>query len=362
MSRTIKFSRNSDAEFVATIKERVNNYFTEKNLSKFGNYKMVIKSIFMLTLYLTPYSLLFVFDFESIWPVLGLWFVMGVGMSGIGLSIMHDANHGSYSKNRTLNKLMSSVIYLVGANALNWRIQHNVLHHTYTNIDGLDEDIYQSGVLRFSPHQPKLKHHKYQHLYAWFFYSILTLTWAFDADFRQIYSFKKNGLTKGHKKNFTNVLIELIGFKLFYYVFIFAIPLIFTEIPWWHIVLGFLLMQMISGLILAAIFQPAHVVGETEFPLPDEKGNMEHSWLVHQLHTTANFAQYNKALTWFVGGLNHQVEHHLFPTICHVHYPAISGIVQQTAKDFNIPYHSFPTFRAALVSHVKMLKKLGNED
>lgn len=362
MAQSIKFARNSDAEFVSTIREKVNAYFTDKNISKFGNYKMVLKSIFMLSLYLTPYLTLLIADPQNIFAVIGLWAIMGIGMSGIGLSIMHDANHGSYSSYPILNKLMSSVIYLVGANALNWRIQHNVLHHTYTNIDGLDEDIYQSGVMRFSPHQPRLKFHKFQHFYAWFFYSILTLTWAFDADFRQIFSFKKKGLTKGHKKNFTNVMIELVGFKLFYYVFIFVLPFVFTTTPWYYMIIGFLIMHILCGLILAAIFQPAHVVTETDFPLPDEKGNMEYSHLVHQLHTTANFAQKNKLLTWFVGGLNHQVEHHLFPTICHVHYPAISKIVQETAKEFNLPYHSFPTFRNALISHTQMLKKLGTEN
>lgn len=360
MSQFVRFSKKNNTEFVKTVKSRVNNYFKENNISKFGNYKMVIKSIFMLSLYLIPYFLMVLIEFKYNWIYLILWAIMGIGMSGVGLSIMHDAIHGSYSKRKWVNKMMGSVIYLVGANALNWRIQHNVMHHTYTNIEGLDGDIEPPiPILRFSPHQPKMKIHKFQYIYAWFFYGLLTLFWALDSDFKQIFQFKKKGLTKAHKKNFASVMFELIFFKLLYYVFIFAIPLSFSAAPLWTIISGFLIMQFIAGVILAAIFQPAHVVPDTDYPLPDENGKIENNWLVHQLYTTANFAQYNKPFTWFVGGLNHQVEHHLFPLICHVHYPKISKIVQDTAKEFGLPHHSFPSFGNALYNHIKVLKQFG---
>ena len=360
MSQFVRFSKKDNTDFTKTVKSRVNAYFKDNNISKFGNYKMVLKSIFMLALYLVPYTIMVTVEFQHNWMYLLIWAIMGVGMSGIGLSIMHDAIHGVYSKHNWVNKMMGSVIYIVGANALNWRIQHNVMHHTYTNIDGLDDDIKAPvGILRFSPHQPKLKIHKYQHIYAWFFYGLLTLFWALDSDFKQIYEFKKKGLTNGYKKNFASIMFELIFFKLFYYGFIFVIPLIFSSGPIWTVIVGFLIMQLIAGVILTAIFQPAHVVPTTEFPLPDEKGKMERSWLVHQLYTTANFAQYNKPFTWFIGGLNHQVEHHLFPNICHIHYPKITKIVQETTKEFGLPHHSFPTFGNALSNHIAVLKQFG---
>ncbi len=360
MLQLVRFSKKNNEAFVKTVKSQVNAYFRENNISKFGNYKMVIKSIFMLVLYLTPYVLMISLELTHNWMYLLFWVVMGVGMAGIGLSIMHDAIHGSYSKHKWVNKMMGSVIYLVGANALNWRIQHNVMHHTYTNIDGLDDDIKAPlGILRFSPHQPKLKIHKYQHIYAWFFYGLLTLFWALDSDFKQIFDFKKKGLTKGHKKNFSSVMFELIFFKIAYYVLIFVLPILFSPAPLWTLILGFFIMQFIAGVFLAAIFQPAHVVPNTTYPLPNKEGQMEHNWLVHQLHTTANFAQYNKPFTWFVGGLNHQVEHHLFPNICHVHYPKITKIIQDAAKEFNLPHHSFPTFGDAVTNHIQLLKQFG---
>ena len=360
MLQPVKFSRKNNADFVKELKANVNNYFKENKISKFGNYKMVVKSIFMLTLYLTPYCVILFTENNNVWLHLCMWAIMGLGMSGIGLSIMHDANHGSYSKNALVNKLMSSVIYMVGGNSLNWKIQHNVLHHTYTNIEGLDEDIEAPVVaLRFSPHQPKKKIQKYQHLYAWIFYGFLTLTWAFDADFKQMVGFKKKGLIKGQNKSFGRIMFDLVFFKLLYYVFIFVLPITLSVAPWWISIVGFFVMQFIAGLVLASIFQPAHVVPDTEYPLPDDNGNMESSWLVHQLQTTTNFAQKNKAFTWFVGGLNHQVEHHLFPTICHIHYPKISAIVKETALAYNLPYHSYPKFTNALYNHAKLLKQFG---
>jgi len=357
--KAVKFTKNSDKEFVSVLKNKVNQYFKSNNISRYGNGSMVFKSIFMLSIYLGPLVSLFVFDFQNIWIIIAHWVMMGFGMSGIGLSIMHDANHGSYSKNKNVNKLMSSMIYLVGGNALNWKIQHNVLHHTYTNIDGYDGDIHQGSLLRFSPHQPVLKHHKFQYIYAWFFYSLMTLSWSSDAEFRQIYEFKKMGLTDGHRKNFRTILIELTASKIFYFSYLIALPLIITSTPWYFMIIGFVVMHLIAGLILASIFQSAHVMPDTKYPVPDENGNIENNWFIHQLNTTANFAQKNKFLTWFVGGLNHQVEHHLFPSICHIHYPRISKIIKETALEFNIPYNSYPTFMNALKNHTLMLKQLG---
>lgn len=360
MNQTVKFSRKDNAEFVKALKRNVNNYFKENNLSKNGNWKMVIKTFFMLGLYLTPFVLILSNYSDALWFNLSMWAIMGIGMAGIGLSIMHDANHGSYSSNPNMNTFIGSVIYMVGGNALNWKLQHNVLHHTYTNIDGHDEDIQAPlSWLRFSPHQPKKKIQKYQHLYAWFFYGFLTLTWAFDADFKQMKGFKKKGLTKSVDKSYGRIMFELIFFKVLYYLFIFVLPIWLSDAPIWHNLLGFVVMHFIAGVVLSAIFQSAHVVPVANYPLPDENGNIENNWMVHQLETTANFANKNWALTWFIGGLNHQVEHHLFPSICHIHYPKLSKIVKATAEEYGIPYHSYPTFIGVLGEHTKLLKKFG---
>jgi len=359
-SHIIRFN-NANRQFYMTAKKRVDEYFRQHNLSKFGNYKMVIKTIAMFIIFLGPYAILISNIFTNGWALLGLCILMGIGMSGVGLSVMHDANHGSYSKNHKINRLMSFSMTLIGGSSLNWQLQHNNLHHTFTNIEGHDEDIAPLGFLRFSPHAEHKKIHKFQFLYAWFFYGLMTLMWAFTKDFSQLIRYNKMGLLKGHNTTFKAQLIKLSIHKAFYLSYSLFIPMIVIHQPWWLVLIGFAIMHFTCGLILALIFQPAHVVEMTAYPTPvsPESLAMEDDWASHQMKTTANFAPKNWALSWFVGGLNFQIEHHLFPNICHVHYKKIAPIIKETAKEFNLPYHSKSTFIGAVVSHAKLLYQLG---
>jgi linoleoyl-CoA desaturase len=291
--------------------------------------------------------------------IFGCWLLMGVGMAGIGLSIMHDANHGSYSKYKSVNRILGYLLNFVGGSVANWKIQHNTLHHSYTNIEGLDEDIGSNILLRFSPHYKRYKIHRWQHYYAWAFYSIMTLYWLLLKDYLQLYRYKQNGMLQKHDKSYNKLMIELILSKLIYAIYILAIPLALTGVSWWMTLLFFLSMQMICGFILSVIFQCAHVMPSSKYPLPDKTGGLENSWAVHQLLTTTNFSPRSKIFSWFIGGLNYQIEHHLFPNICHVHYKKISSITRKTASEFGIPYNIQPNFVAALWNHLKMLRDLG---
>ena len=357
--QTVRF-QNNNRSFYLTVRQRVDEYFKSNNISRFGNGNMVFKTIFMLSLYLVPYFLIVFNGFQSPWILLILSVLMGFGMSGIGLSVMHDANHGSYSRNQTWNKIMSYSMYLIGGSPINWQLQHNTLHHTYTNVDGHDEDI-MSPVpwLRFSPHDELRKIHKWQYIYAWFFYGMMTYAWMLTKDFKQLVRYNKMGLLVTKKTTFSKELVKLIFAKLFYMGYMLVIPITFSNQPWWLVVIGFCIMHFLCGLILAMIFQPAHVIDETVIVQPSATGIVEEDWAIHQLKTTSNFAQRSRFFTWFVGGLNHQVEHHLFPNICHVHYTKISPIIMQTAKEFNLPYYTQKTFWQALASHALVLKQLG---
>jgi linoleoyl-CoA desaturase len=360
MEQIIRFTQ-SNRQFSNTLRARVDAYFKNNNIEKTANAKMVIKTIAMLAIYLVPYFLM-VFNVLNFSPVMifVLYSLMGIGMAGVGFSIMHDANHGSYSKNPKVNKLLSFTMYLLGGSPLNWQIQHNVLHHTFTNISGKDEDIDAPiWLLRFSPHSPHYKVQRYQHLYAWFFYSLITIMWSISKDFKQLTRYEEMGLLKTKNTSFKKEIGKLILAKIFYYSFALVIPMMFIQAPWWLVLLGYVTMHLVCGLIISVVFQLAHVVPEMNFPQPDDKGMMEDDWAVHQLKTTANFARNNKILSWFVGGLNHQIEHHLFPHICHIHYKEISKIVKETAKEFNIMYMEISTFREAVKLHAKELKILG---
>ncbi len=356
---TILRFNNSNRQFYTELKKRVDSYFKENQISKNGNLNMYLKTIFMFSAYLVPYFLIIfnVFDSKLIWFLLSV--IMGFAMDGIGLCVMHDANHGSYSKNVKLNKFLGfGSMTLLAGYALNWKIQHNVIHHTYTNVHAHDEDIAPPGFMRFEPHAKRKWIHKLQFLYAWFFYGMMTMMWSTTKDFKQLYRYHKKGLLKGANTSFGPELAILIASKLFYYGYMLLPYFLVPQMTFLEWLLGFLMLHYIAGLVLAMIFQPAHVVEETEFPLPTN-GNLENHWAEHQMRTTMNFATGDPVFSWLVGGLNYQVEHHLFPTICHVHYPKISKIVESTAREFNVPYKQQKTWAGALWSHQVMLWRLG---
>jgi linoleoyl-CoA desaturase len=357
---SLQFAKGQN-EFLATVTQRVNQYFKSNKIERTANWHMVIKTITMFALYFGPYFLIITQTVTGGLGLLAMVVVMGVGVSGIGLSIMHDANHGSYSKKAWVNNLLGFSLNLVGGNAFNWKVQHNVLHHTYTNVHEVDEDISPRGVLRMAPTEVWRPFHRFQHLYAWFFYGLLTIVWIGFKDFGRLNRYHREGLVKKQKTTAIAEWSVLIATKIFYLFFLFLPALLVPEVSWWMPIVGFLIMHYIAGFVLAIIFQPAHVIEGTEYPLPDTDGNLENNWAIHQLHTTTNFGRKHRAFSWFVGGLNYQVEHHLFPNICHVHYRAIAPIVEKTAKEFGLPYKSKETFMEALVAHAAIMKELGKK-
>ena len=356
----VRFDRHKDKEFFIVLRKRVGDYFASNNISKFADYRMVIKTIAMLLIYFTPYALVLSGAVTNGFWFYMLWLWMGVGMAGIGLSVMHDANHNAYSSNKRVNQLIGYVINLVGGSAINWKLQHNVLHHSYTNVHEKDEDIEVGTLMRFTPHDERRRFHKYQHLYAWFLYGQMTLFWSTAKDFFGLARYKKKGLIKGGA-TYRKEIAKLAFSKVIYQGYALVLPLIFAPFSWWFIVICFVSMHFLCGLILACIFQPAHVVPATEFPLPDLNGKMSNNWAIHQLLTTSNFAPGSRIFSWYVGGLNYQIEHHLFPSICHIHYKKLSEIVQRTTQEFGLPYHTQKTFAKALYSHAQVLYRLGRE-
>jgi linoleoyl-CoA desaturase len=358
MNLNLKFAKGN-SEFFGTLSQRVNAYFKLNSIERTANVEMVVKTTFMFTLYFAPYLLMITGVVSNLWAMFGLCLVMGLGVAGIGLSVMHDANHGSYSPKAWVNNLLGISLNLVGGHALNWKVQHNVLHHTFTNVHDVDEDISPRGILRMAPTSPWKPMHRFQHLYSWFFYGFLTLAWVFAKDFSRLLKYDREGLLQKQKTSAVKEWIAVIFSKLLYFTYIFAVPLILLPVSFGQVLVGFVAMHYVAGFILAIIFQPAHVIDGTEYPLPDDNGNLENNWAIHQLHTTTNFGHKNKLLSWYVGGLNYQVEHHLFPNICHVHYRKLAPIVEQTAKEFGLPYKSQETFLGALAAHAKLMKELG---
>ena len=247
---------------------------------------------------------------------------------------------------------------LIGANANVWRIQHNVLHHSYTNIDHGDDDINAPFFLRFSPQAKRYRIHRYQYLYIWFFYGLSTISWITTKDFVRCVRYKKMGFFK-KPGEFRMELVKIASWKILYYSYALVLPILLVPLPAWMVIMAFLSMHFVTGICISLVFQTAHILSTTSFPKTDDKGLIKTEWIKHQLATTSNYAPKSRIFSWLIGGLNYQVEHHLFPNICHIHYHKISKIVKETALEFKVPYLEKENFAIALQDHVKMLRQLG---
>ncbi|MVM35517.1 acyl-CoA desaturase [Spirosoma sp. HMF4905] len=357
MATRLKFSKTSKSPFWATLRERVDAYFSQRAISPHANGAMWTKALFFLLGYGLIYGLILSDQFGP-WPILGLAVLLGVFAACIGFNVSHDALHGAFSAHLWVNNLLGGSFYLLGANPYVWKITHNLVHHTFTNIPGHDEDIELApGLVRLDPQEPLRPWHRYQQWYTFPLYALASLSWVFRKDYVKFF---KNRIgqhdTATHPRH---EYIKLFVAKGLYYIFFLILPLVLLSLSWWQVLVGFLSMHMAEGLVLGLVFQLAHAVEGTSFPLPDEKGTIADSWAVHQLYTTANFAPLSRLAAFICGGLNRQIEHHLFPKICHIHYPAITVIVKRTAHEFGLPYLENPSFGSALYSHFRLLKTLG---
>ena len=355
---SIKFTGEDQKEFFQVLRQRIDQYFIDNNISKHANALMVFKTILLVVLYFGPYLML-MFVPMSVALQMTLWLIQGVALAGIGMSIMHDANHGAYSSKKWVNKLLGHSLNLVGGSVFNWKLQHNILHHTYTNISKYDEDIDDKLILRMSPHTNVKGIHKYQVFYAFLFYGILTIYWALAKDFIQFRRYVKNGVSPQSPAENRVTLMKIIVTKVFYFAYTLLIPIFVFHVDWALWITGYLLMHFLAGMILTVIFQLAHTVEGTLHPVPSPEGTIENSWAVHQLSTTVDFATHNRLLSFYIGGLNFQVEHHLFPRICHVHYPALAPIVEKTAREYGVPYMENKYFMDAVHSHIRTLQRFG---
>ncbi len=339
-------------EFHKKINELVHAFFAETGLSPKGNNKLYIKAIILISMYIVPFIILMIYPVNTV-LFYTLWFLMGLGMAGVGMGVMHDGNHGSFSKSDFLNKLAGYSMFLLAGNVITWKIQHNMLHHTFTNVHGKDEDVDTGGLIRLHPEQDWKPIHRLQPFYAPLLYGLLTLNWLLIKDFVQLHRYHKVGLLARARTTYPKELAVLILTKIINYGIFIVLPFIIIDRVWYEILAGIFLMHYTAGITLSFIFQMAHVMPHVDQIADISQKNRV--WSVHQLQTTANFSRHNPLITWYLGGLNYQIEHHLFPHISHIHYPKISEIVKQTAQEFDIKYQEYSRFGEALVEHFRYL-------
>ncbi|HYC79621.1 MAG TPA: acyl-CoA desaturase [Candidatus Binatia bacterium] len=343
--------------FHSELKKRINDYFKQKGKSPTGNFSLHLKAIVFIGALLGIYIHLVFFTPPTAWAIIES-VLLGMVTAAIGFNVMHDGAHGSFSRYKWLNSLASNFANFLGASQHMWKTKHNVIHHTYTNIHGVDDDIEARPLLRLCDEQEHYKIHRFQHLYFPVAYSLLYIYWIFVTDYKKYFS-RRIGNTPLRAMT-VREHVEFWLYKLAHAFIFVALPIYFVGfMPW---MIGFLTMGLVAGFVLSIVFQLAHTVEHTHFPLPnDATGKMEDEWAIHQIKTTANFATRNKVVSWLVGGLNFQVEHHLFPKISHIHYPEISRIIKRACQEYGINYIEYPKVRMAVASHVAFLREMGKK-
>jgi linoleoyl-CoA desaturase len=345
---------NQGSNFHQELKRRVRNYFTESNKPATGNFSLYFKAVLFWLCYIALYVHVVFFTPHYAVAILEC-LAMGGLTAAIGFNVMHDGGHGSFSGSKFWNKIAAFSVNALGASGIMWNNKHNIIHHTYTNIDGVDDDIEIKPLLRMCETQKKYFIHRFQHIYVWFLYTLLLLVWVFESDYRKYFKGKVGEVPIKKMSTFEHFAFWIA--KIGYAFMMIALPIYMVGfLPW---LVGFLVLAMFAGFVLSIVFQLAHTVEETAFPVPLDNNKIENEWAIHQIETTANFATRNRVISWFVGGLNFQIEHHLFPKISHVHYPEISKIIKKTCEEFNVKYIEYQRMRDAIVSHASYLKRMG---
>lgn len=355
-TRALKFQ--APGPFQAELRRRVDVWFEATGRSRRDCPEMYLKSAIVLATTALLYVSLLWFA-TAWWQALPLAILLGAAVALIGFNIQHDGGHQGYSDRPWVNKFAALTMDVIGASSYVWRWKHGVFHHTFTNIVGHDTDIDLGVFGRTSPHQARLSHHRWQHWYLWPLYGLMLIRWELYTDFHAMVTSRIEG-RRIPRAGLRDWLIFLVG-KAVYLFLAFGLPML--QHPILNVLGLYFVFTMTVGLVISVVFQLAHCVEEADFPAPSgHSGDVENAWMIHQVETTVDFARQNRVISWLLGGLNFQIEHHLFPRICHIHYPALSRIVEQTCRDYGVRYYSHPTFWAGVQSHYRWLRRMGREE
>lgn len=340
------------------LNDAVREYFDSRGLSRHGGGRMWLKTAAIVTWAVASWVVL-VFVVANWWQALLAATSLGLAVAGIGFNVQHDGGHGAFSRKKLGNRLTARALDLVGGSSYIWNYKHNIFHHHYTNVEGVDDDLRAEPFLRLAPGQPRYWFHRFQHLYVWLLYAFFPPKWAWIDDLRDVIRGRAAGHRIERPKGWD--LAWLLGAKLLFAGWTWVIPLLLHS--WWQVLAIYGFVALVVGTTIGTVFQLAHCVEEAEIvKRPEGQERMQRSWAEHQLATTADFAPRSRFLSWYLGGLNFQVEHHLFPRVCHIHYPELARVVSGVCAESGVPHHTHPSLWRALRSHVRFLKRMGRPD
>ena len=275
------------------------------------------------------------------------------------LNVAHDAVHDALFRRKSFNRLVSVLTFnLLGVNAYLWRMRHVNSHHVFPNVNGCDIDIDHNLFIRLSPNQPSRWYHRYQHIYAPALYMLVAVHTIFIQD--PIYLFKTRLANMRNISHPTREIIIFVAAKLAYSALMISIPIWVMDLSPVHVAVGYATMSAVVSLLFVFLLIGTHFAEETEFPTLDADGSIPGNWVSHTMDTSLDWAPESKIANFLVGGINTHAAHHLFPTVSHVHYVALTRIIHEAARKHGVRYNR-TTLPGMLKSHFAYLRHVGND-
>jgi linoleoyl-CoA desaturase len=354
-----KYVGREHAGFSSAVRQRVDQYFRDSGLPRRGGREIRTKTVVLFALYVGSYLLLL-----SNWFTPGGTLLVALAFGALNVllvfNVAHDAAHNALFDNRRLNRLLTYTFNLVGANAYLWDITHNQIHHAYPNVGDYDGDIHQQApLIRVSPTVPRRWYHRFQPFYAPLAYMTYSLYLVFVKDYQDIGILPKKGsrLLQGRHHSRWRYL-EFLVWKAAYYGLTVVVPFLVLDVTWAQFLVGFLIVHAFMSLLLSVVLVPVHMVDEAPFDTVTDEGTIEEGWFIHVFKNTIDYARRSRLANLLFGGLNTHLVHHLFPSVCHVHYIALSDILEETAGEYDVPYRAV-TMPQAVASHFRLLARMG---
>jgi linoleoyl-CoA desaturase len=344
------------SSFPKVLRRRLDSFFFEKSISPKADRMMWIKIAMGLAVLAGSWTALYALKMNS-WTFVAVYLLNALAQTFLLLNIAHDSNHNAVSSARAVNKLLNYAFDLCGINSYMWRILHHRGHHSCINLHGEDDALTGRGIFRFTPHEPRMRWQRFQHIYGLFVYALFSLDYVFVRDF-ECFFFPTHDYLKRTKHPLREYAILFAG-KAFYVTYMLILPVVLLGKSPLLVAVAFLLSHLIIGLTVSLVFQTTHTVDTTYFPSARSEFD---NGVYHIFATTADYATENPLVAWLAGGLNHHIAHHLCPFVCHTHYASLTRIVKETAAEFGVPYRQHRTMTQAIRHHLMLLKQLGKED
>ena len=351
MKTKIIFPKETDT-FLSTLNKRIDAYFLEKGKDRYGDKRIIQRYLIIKTIIIINYMLMITSENTTL--VIFCFALLGPLFITLALNVSHDAVHGVAHSNKKINAYFAFQMDLFGANSFAWKKRHKIGHHAFPNIINKDPDLKQSIAVKIFPESKKLFFHEYQHIYVPILYSFYTINWIYIRDVKDFFTTSIIG--KISKKEYVKFFIFKFGYLLIFY----GIPIGISTLSLSQVLIANVAMNVCASYFLTIALIPSHVSEKSIFPLPNKEGMMPYPWSHHQVITTSDFATKSKTTTWLLGGFNHHITHHLFPSIAHVYYPEITPIIKRTILEFGLPYTYQNSLFKAYKSHYNLLKKNGN--